>query len=89
MPAINNFPKIGVKRYDPGTTFLDLTSQKHDTNELAVATRAIFIATDGTVKFTDIDGNTSALTVYAGWQINVGIKQLWSTGTTATVFGVW
>ena len=62
---------------------LDVT--KHDTNELAVYSRAIFCGGTGNLKVTCVDGSTATFTgVPAGAIIPIAAKLVWSTGTTTT-----
>jgi hypothetical protein len=55
----------------------------NDGADLAVTVRGLIVATAGAVKITNAAGNTVTLTLPAG-QFSLGIKRVWSSGTTAT-----
>lgn len=49
----------------------------------------LLVAVAGTVKFTDNQGNTVTLgSVLAGTELHVATSRVWSTGTSATVYGL-
>lgn len=55
-----------------------------DTDDMAEASRAINVATSGTVRVTTVAGTTATLYVAAGSAFPVRAARIWSTGTTAT-----
>jgi len=55
-----------------------------DSVDLAEASRAINVATSGTVRVTTIGGTTATLYVTAGSAFPVRVLRIWATGTTAT-----
>jgi hypothetical protein len=55
-----------------------------DATDLAWSTRAIAVATNGTVQITTVDGHTGAVFVAAGVPFPIRVRRIWATGTTAT-----
>lgn len=84
MPSI-------LKKFDPPYTRAETPTQ-HDTNALA-HNGLVYVGGAGTVKVTTVYGDTvSFVGVAAGTLLPVPVKQVWSTGTTATnllVLGNW
>lgn len=57
----------------------------HDTNELAIHCRKIYVGGAGAVKITALDGSVVVFTgVLANTILPIGAKIIWSTGTAAT-----
>jgi hypothetical protein len=57
----------------------------HDTNDLTVPTRAIYVGVSGDVKVDSIDGNAVTYTgLMAGIIHAIACTRVYSTGTTAT-----
>jgi len=49
----------------------------------------LLVAAAGTVKFTDSLGNTVVTdSLAAGTELRVAVSRVWSTGTSATVYGL-
>jgi len=55
-----------------------------DTTDLATASRAINVATSGTVRITTVEGHTATVSISAGIAFPVRANRIWATGTTAT-----
>lgn len=55
-----------------------------DAADLARVTRAINVATTGTVRLTTLDGSTDTLHVAAGIAFPIRAVRIWATGTEAT-----
>ena len=57
----------------------------HDTNELAVMSRYVYVGTTGNLKVTMRDGTTVTFTsVPAGTVLPIRAKVIWATGSTAS-----
>lgn len=54
-----------------------------DTADLPICTRVLFLACEGQIKYTMIDGSTRARTLPGGYH-PLRIKRIWATGTTFT-----
>lgn len=65
----------------PASRFFAITP--HDSNDLAVTTRALIVSVGGTLKVNDENGTTHALTVPAG-VIPIRVTRVFSTDTAAT-----
>lgn len=61
-----------------------------DDNDLTYASRAIYVGNSGNLKVTMIDGNAvTFINLPAGWH-PIGVKRVWSTGTTANnIIAAW
>jgi hypothetical protein len=55
-----------------------------DTQELQYPTVALFVGVGGTLKVTLADGDVLTTTVESGTTFRFSVKQVWSTGTSAT-----
>ena len=80
MPDLFNNVSQGLE--SPATRLEDVTPS--DTADLAYVTRALNVASNGTVRVTTKDGDTATVTVAAGIPFPVRVRRVWSTGTTAT-----
>lgn len=61
----------------------------HDTNELPIYAKALYVGVAGDVKLTTIDGSTITIKAIAGL-LPVTAKVVFSTGTTATnIVALW
>lgn len=56
----------------------------NDGEDLENASRAINVATSGTVRVTTVFGDTETLYVAAGIAFPIRAERIWATGTTAT-----
>ena len=56
----------------------------NDATDLSEASRAINVATSGTVYVTTVGGTTASIFVAAGIAFPIRASRIWSTGTTAT-----
>jgi len=57
----------------------------HNTNELAKATRAVWVGGAGNLKVTMVSGEEVTFnSVPAGTELRIRAKIIWATGTTAT-----
>ena len=68
-----------------------LAAFESDTVDLATPTRAIFVTVAGNIVITlidDTDETSVTIPVSANAIYPLNIKRLWSTGTTATLFGL-
>jgi hypothetical protein len=86
--AVDNFEGDTTNLLGSAVSAVAITP--HDTNELSVIPRALWIGVSGDVKVT-LRGDTTAVvfkSVPVGW-LEVRPKLVWSTGTTATnILGV-
>ena len=55
-----------------------------DSNDITYTTRALNVATSGSVKVTTEDGDTGTVYISAGIAFPIRVTRVWSTGTTAT-----
>jgi hypothetical protein len=55
-----------------------------DSTDLAHVSRAINVATAGTVRVTTRAGTTASISVAAGIIVPIRVRRIWATGTTAT-----
>jgi hypothetical protein len=61
----------------------------HDTNELTVVTRALWVGTAGDLKVTMASGDVVTFPGASGW-MPIRARQVFSTGTTAAdIVAVW
>ena len=72
--------QIGLE--SPATRISNVTP--NDSNDLAEASRAINVATSGSVRITTVGGTTATIYVAAGSTFPVRAVRIWDTGTTAT-----
>lgn len=71
----------------PAGTMIDLTAADSDIAKVnGQFPRSIFVGTAGTVKIMDAAGNVSTWTAPAGCYITATVRQVKSTGTTASGF---
>jgi hypothetical protein len=57
----------------------------HNTDELAISTRAIMVTVAGNVKVTTVNGDTFTMpALQPGVVYGIRAKIIWNTGTTAT-----
>ena len=66
----------------PASFLQDVTPD--DANDLPVISRALNVATAGTVRVTTSGGDTATVTIVAGVAFPVRARRIWATGTTAT-----
>ncbi|PTW44021.1 spike base protein, RCAP_Rcc01079 family [Rhodovulum kholense] len=55
-----------------------------DSAELPFASRALNVATSGTVRVTTVDGDTGTVFVSSGIALPLRVRRVWATGTSAT-----
>ncbi|WP_300064223.1 hypothetical protein [uncultured Roseobacter sp.] len=55
-----------------------------DTQDLPEASRAINVATSGTLRVTTVGGTTTNIYVAAGIAFPIRVSRIWNTATTAT-----
>lgn len=67
----------------PSRGGFDAFALRSDTVEFPIPCRSLYA--DGPVKVTTIDGSVLTFSNFAGGILPVQVKQLWSTGTSATV----
>lgn len=65
----------------PATHIANVTP--NDANDLPVASRALNVATAGSVRVTTVGGDTGDVYIAAGVPFPVRVTRVWSTGTTA------
>ncbi|HDR28350.1 spike base protein, RCAP_Rcc01079 family [Rhodovulum sp.] len=61
-----------------------LAVEPSDTQDLAVASRGINVATSGSVRVTTIGGSTATVYVAAGGAFPLRVRRIWQSGTTAS-----
>jgi hypothetical protein len=76
------FAKLTTGLESPATHLETVTPS--DTDDLALVSRAINVATSGSIRVTALDGSTETLHVTAGIAFPVRVRRVWATGTTAT-----
>ena len=80
MPDI--FQKLAGGLDSPASRLLAVVPD--DQADLSLASRALNVATTGTVKVTTVEGDTATVYVAAGIAFPVRASRVWATGTTAT-----
>lgn len=68
--------------HSPAAVVADVTPS--DTVDLTAATRALNVATSGTVRVTTVRGSTATLYIAAGVAFPVRVTRVHASGTTAT-----
>lgn len=71
---------IGLE--SPPTSVFEITPD--DANDLAVTTRALNVATSGTVTVTCLDGTSASVFVAAGVVFPIRVTRVWAAGTSAS-----
>lgn len=66
----------------PAAHLQDVTP--NDSTDLTHASRALNVATTGSVRVTTVRGDTATVTIVAGTPFPVRAIRVWATGTTAT-----
>ena len=66
----------------PATHVFDVTPD--DTTDLISVSRALNVATSGSVRLTSSDGSIATVHVAAGVAFPIRASRIWATGTTAT-----
>ncbi len=66
----------------PPATLTEVTPS--DATDLSVASRALNVATSGTVRVTTVTGSVASITVAAGVAFPIRVQRIWATGTTAS-----
>lgn len=56
----------------------------NDSEDLASVSRALNVATSGSVRVTTLGDSTETLHIIAGIAFPVRVRRVWATGTTAT-----
>jgi hypothetical protein len=80
--AADQFSSNQASRTDSGRGSLAVTPS--DSVELATLAQSLYVTTGGDVKFTAFDGTIDTWTVPDNFVIQVQVRLVWSTGTTAT-----
>ncbi|WP_299964580.1 hypothetical protein [uncultured Roseobacter sp.] len=76
------FAQYQVGLESPATRIWEVTP--NDRDDMDEASRAINVATSGTVRITTVDGTTATIYVAAGSAFPVRAARIWNSGTTAT-----
>lgn len=76
------FGNIAQSLESPATSATVVTPD--DTADLATPSRALNVATSGSVQVTTIAGTTATIFIAAGIGFPVRVTRVWATGTTAT-----
>ena len=82
MPATDTFETHAPSLSSPAERIEAITPS--DTNDLQAVTRAINVATAGTLAVITANGETSDVYVAAGITFPLRVRRVLSTGTTAT-----
>ena len=77
----DNFDEFTISPTSP-TTMLEVVTP-NDAADLNVMTRALNVATSGTVQVTTADGQTGSVYIAAGILFPIRVQRVWATGTTA------
>lgn len=80
--VIDNFDEFTTSHTSP-TTKLEVVTPD-DATDINVMTRALNVATSGTVQVTTADGQTASVYITAGILFPIRVQRIWATGTTAT-----
>jgi hypothetical protein len=84
MPASESTP-VSSKSSAPARKVAAITP--HNTNELTLVARSLYITTGGDLKITavdDVDADAVTITVPDNFILPVVVKKVFATGTTAT-----
>lgn len=81
MPA-DKFEDHTIGLESPPTDIEEIVPD--DGTDLASVTRALNVATSGTVRATSLDGTVSSIFIAAGVLFPIRVKRVWATGTSAT-----
>lgn len=81
MPE-DKFQKLSEGLSTPLTGLEDVTPS--DTADLLNVSRAINVATGGSLRVTTLNGETGTITVIAGTPFPIRVTRVWATGTTAS-----
>ncbi|WP_247742938.1 hypothetical protein [Shimia sp. R9_1] len=82
MPSPDDFSQYPVTLNAPAVSLQEITP--NDSADLSKTTRALNVASSGTVRLTTADGSVATLFVAAGITFPVRATRVWTTGTTAT-----
>jgi hypothetical protein len=78
----DNFASLAAGLDSPAARTFTIT--KHDTNEVAEVTRALYVGTGGTLAITDAAGNDTVLVnVASGAILPIRVRRVKATGSTA------
>lgn len=78
---VDAFSQYRIGLESPAVRLLSVVPS--DTADIPEASRAINVATSGTVRITTVGGTTATVFVAAGIAFPVRATRIWSTGTTA------
>ncbi|MCT8160783.1 hypothetical protein [Pseudoruegeria sp. SHC-113] len=81
MPE-DKFSDLTVGLESPLTAIEEITPD--DAGDLAYVTRAVNVATSGTLHVTTVDGSTATLFLAAGGAFPIRVRRVWASGTSAT-----
>jgi len=88
--ADNGFGFHSAGLSDPFLHTVDIDAQKSDTVALTNPVRSFYVTVGGAVKFITVGGETDTWTIADKTMVPIAVKQVFSTGTTATgIKGGW
>ncbi len=79
---IDTFETFGPGLESPATRLV--AAVPSDTSDLSHASRAVNVATSGTVRVTTLGGDVGTVFIAAGLAFPLRVTRVWATGTTAT-----
>lgn len=79
---IDTFESFGTGLESPATRIVEITPD--DTADIFYASRAVNVATSGSLRVTTTGGDTGTVHVTAGVAFPLRVTRIWQTGTTAT-----
>lgn len=56
----------------------------NDAEDLEISSRALNVASSGTVRVTTVGGDIATVFIAAGLAFPIRVRRIWATGTTAT-----
>lgn len=85
--ATDDFGNYSSGLDSPAAHDVDVTPS--DSADMPHASRALYITTGGTIRYTTVGGNTVTRTVPDNFILPLRVKRVWATGTSAADICCW